>query len=266
MTRKIAFINEKGGTCKTTLSVNVAAYFAQKRGMKVLLVDMDTQGHAGKSVGLDVRSIRPNVFHLLSDRSVRFEDVVQSTAIPNLSVLPSYKEMSELPVAIASDPRRVFRLAERLDSPEVRAFDVVVFDSPPSMGLTTQNILAAATEVVVPVALTYLSLDGCAEVAETVRTVAEEHHRPDLRVTLVVPTLYRKTAMADEILAKLRNYFPERCATPLGMNVKLDEAQSHGKTIWEYSPSSKGATMIQEIAEQVLAAGERARDEVAHVA
>jgi chromosome partitioning protein len=266
-TRKIAFINEKGGTCKTTLAVNVAAYLAQEKGLKTLVVDLDTQGHAGKSLGLDVRTISPNVFHLLSDPSVTFEEVVQPTAIENLFVLPSYKDMSELPVAIAADPRRAHRLADRLEEPAVRDFDAVIFDAPPSMGLTTFNILVAATEVVIPVALTYLSLDGCAEMVETVRRVADEHHRPDLHVSLVVPTLHRNTALASEILEKLRTHFPDRCArSALGMNVKIDEAQSHGKTIWEYAPRSKGAQMLAEIAEEVFAAGEGARSELPHVA
>ncbi len=251
--RKIAFINEKGGTCKTTLAVNVAAYFAQKKGLRTLLVDMDTQGHAGKSVGLDVRNLTPNVFHLLSDPSVPFEAVAQPTAIPNLTVLPAYKEMSEFPVAVANDPRRAWRLADRLASPAAQGFDAILFDAPPSMGQATFNILVAATEVVIPVGLTYLSLDGCAEVVETVRRVAEQHQRPDLHVSLVVPTLYRKTTLADEILEKLKSYFPDRCAkNSLGMNVKIDEAQSHGQTIWEYAPWSRGAQMLQEIAEEVF--------------
>jgi chromosome partitioning protein len=253
--RRIAFINEKGGTCKTTLAVNVAAYFARRLGMRVLLVDLDTQGHAGKSLGIDVRAVRPNVFHLLTDPSVRLGDAICPTATANLCVVPSYKQMSDFPVAVAHDPRRALRLADRLQS-EASGYDAVLFDAPPSMGLTTFNILAAATEVVIPVALTYLSLDGCAEVVQTVQKVAQEHARPDLRVSLVVPTLYRKTALADEILAKLGEYFPHCLAkTPLGLNVKIDEAQSHGQTIWEYAAWSRGAQMLEAIALEVHQAG-----------
>lgn len=254
-TRRIAFINEKGGTCKTTLAVNVAAYFALKRDMRVLLIDLDTQGHAGKALGVDVRTVDPNVFHWLSDRSVTFADVKHETAVKNLTVVPAYKQMSEFPVTVAQDPRRAYRLAERLED-EARGFDLIVFDSPPSMGLTTYNILVAATEVVLPVALTYLSLDGCAEMVETVRQVGEAHDREDLQVSKVVPTLYRKTQLADEILSKLRAHFGERCAAAmLGMSVKVDEAQSHGQTIWEYAPKSKGAQMLEEIALEIFDSG-----------
>ncbi len=258
--RRLAFINEKGGTGKTTLAVNVAAYLALKKGLKVLLVDLDTQGHAGKSLGLDVRTLDPNVFHLLVDPSVRFDDVVQPTAIDTLWVLPAYKQMADFPVAVAADPRRAFRLADRLDAAEVSGFDIMVFDAPPSLGLTTTNILVAATEVVIPVALSYLSLDGCAEVVDTVRQTAEQHQRPGLGVSLVVPTMYRKTALADEILGRLQTHFPGKCAkTPLAMNVKIDEAQSHGKTIWEYAPKSKGAQMLEQICEEILAASPGAK-------
>ncbi|NMO23224.1 ParA family protein [Pyxidicoccus fallax] len=250
--RRIAFINEKGGTCKTTLAVNTAAWLARERGLRVLLVDLDTQGHAGKVLGVDVRTLKHHVFHLLTDEAVRFEDVVQRSGVEGLDVVPSYKEMADFPTAVAGDARRAHRLAERLEAAQAAGYDVVVFDAPPSMGLTTRNILVAATEVVVPVALTYLALDGCAELADTVRQVGEAEGRPELRVTKVVPTLYRKTALATAILERLKAYFPDAlAATPLGYDVKVDEAQSHGKTIWEYAPKSRGAQMLAAIAAEL---------------
>ncbi|MDQ3264590.1 MAG: ParA family protein [Myxococcota bacterium] len=254
--RRIAFINEKGGTGKTTLAVNVAAYLAMHKQMRVLLVDLDTQGHAGKALGLDVRGISPNVFHLLSDPEVTLQQVIHPSAIPGLEVIPSYKQMSEFPVVAHARPRKEHLLAARIEEAAALGYGAVVFDAPPSLGLTTINILCAASEIVVPVALSYLSLDGCAEVVDTVRLVAEQHGRSQLRVTRVVPTLYRKTALADAILAKLHEYFPHEVArTPLALNVKIDEAQSHGQTIFEYAPTSKGAALLAEIAEELYLAG-----------
>ncbi|RKH09994.1 ParA family protein [Corallococcus praedator] len=250
--RRIAFINEKGGTCKTTLAVNTAAWLALTKHCRVLLVDLDTQGHAGKSLGLDVRTLPRNVFHLLTDPDVTLASVIQPTGVSGLDVVPAYKEMADFPVVVAQDARRAHRLADRMREAEAAGYDVVLFDAPPSMGLTTRNILVAATEVVVPVALTYLALDGCAELAETVRQVGESEGRPDLRVTKVVPTLYRKTALATAILERLKTYFPDAlAATPLGYSVKVDEAQSHGKTVWEYAPRSPGARMLAAIAAEI---------------
>lgn len=251
MSRRIAFINEKGGTGKTTLAVNVAAYLAEKRKQRVLLVDLDTQGHAGKCLGVDVRTVSPNVFHFLTDPSVTLDEVLSPTSSANLFVLPSYKQMADFPLAVAQTPRREFLLRDKLAAVEGR-FDVILFDSPPSLGLTTHNILAAANEVVVPVALSYLALDGCAEMVSTVERVARELAHPQLHISRVVPTMYRKTALADEILEKLRGYFPEKCSEPLPMNVKIDEAQSHAQTIWEYSPWSRGAALLQKAAEEIF--------------
>jgi chromosome partitioning protein len=250
--RRIAFINEKGGTGKTTLAVNVAAWLAERRRARVLLVDLDTQGHAGKSLGLDVRTLERNAFHWLTDPAVTLSSVVRETSVPGLTALPAYKEMADFPLAVASSPGRDRLLADRLSS-EASGYDFVVFDAPPSLGLTTRNILLAASEVVVPVALTYLSLDGCAEVVHTVEEAAERSSS-GLHVSRVVPTHYRRTALADAILEKLHTYFPGRVSPPLGFNVRIDEAQSHGKTIWQYAPRSRGAEMLAEIARDILRA------------
>lgn len=257
--RRIAFINEKGGTGKTTLAVNVAAWLAREKRQRVLLVDLDTQGHAGKSLGLDVRSLTPTAFHWLSDDNVGLDQVVRASAVERLSVIPAYKELGELPEALAGNPRARWRLAARLDAEVAERFDVVIFDAPPSMGLASRNVLHAATEVVVPVALTYFALDGCAEIVRTVDELREAHPEVRAEVTRVVPTLYRRTSLADEILGKLKDYFPGKVTSPLGFNVKIDEAQSHGRTIWEYAPRSRGAELLTAIAREVHQAGAPSR-------
>jgi chromosome partitioning protein len=254
--RRIAFVNEKGGTGKTTLAVHVAAWIARARKLRVLLLDMDTQGHAGKTLGLDVREIQPNVFDFLTDRSVDLARVRHATEVPGLAVVPAYKQMAGLAAALGSGPSAAERLAERLDEFGSEQ-DVVVLDGPPSLGLSVTAMLMAATEVVVPVALTYLALDGCAEVARSVERVAAEHHRPGLRVTAVVPMMHRRTALAEAVRERLEAYFPGRVTPPLGVNVAIDEAQSHGKTVWDYAPRSKGAEMMSAVAEAVWTLGER---------
>ena len=263
--RRIAFINEKGGTCKTTLCVNVGAYLARELGKRVLVVDLDTQGHAGKSLGLDVRNLRPNVFDLLTDDSLTVNQVARATATPGLDVVPSNKAMSEFPLDVAARKDRNQLLDRKMRG--LSLYDFILYDAPPSMGLTTLNVMAACEEVVIPVALTYLGLDGCAEMVETVTRAAREHARPELHVAMVVPTLYRKTALADAILEKLRAYFPQEIsAAALGYSVKLDEAQSHGQTIGEYAPSCSGAKMVRAIADELVERGGRQRKPTAPVA
>jgi chromosome partitioning protein len=250
--RRIAFVNEKGGTGKTTLAVHLSAWAAEKRGQRVLLVDLDTQGHAGKSLGLDVRTLTPNAFHWLTDASVSLADVARPTAFPNLRVVPGYKQLQGLSQALAGERAPLHRLAERLAESD-SAFDVVVFDAPPSLGPAVSNILVASTEVVLPVALTYLALDGCAEVAQTVVRVAAEESVPGLHISAVVPMLVRRTSLAAAILERLETYFPGKVTPGLGVYVKIDEAQSHGQTIWEYAPSGQGAQSMRTVVEAIWA-------------
>jgi len=180
--------------------------------------------------------------------------VTRPTAVPNLWLIPSWKEMAEFPTRAANDPQRARLLAKKLADVDAR-YDFVIFDAPPSFGLVTTNVLLAAEEIVIPVATTYLALDGCAEMVATVERVSKEYEHPKLRVTQIVPTLYRKTQLADEIVEKLKQYFPKKVTEPMSLNVSIDEAQSHGKTIWEHAPWSRGATLMQTVAERI----ERAR-------
>jgi chromosome partitioning protein len=249
--RRVAFINEKGGSCKTTLCVNVGAWLATGRSLRVLIADLDTQGHAGKSLGVDVRGLSPTIHEwLLGEAS--FEAVVRPTPVPGLDLLPANKVLAGLPVALAAAEDRAGRLAARLAELPAGRYDAVLIDSPPSRSLVTENVLAAADAVVVPVALTYLALDGCAEMVESLADLrAARGAAPEL--ALVVPALYRKTQLADEILQKLRERFPRELShTVLGWSVKVDEAQSHGRTVFEHAPRSPGAVALAEIADEVL--------------
>lgn len=252
--RRIAFINEKGGTCKTTLAVNVAAWFASTRGARVLLCDLDTQGHAGKSLGIDVRRLERTVADLLYDPEVQVNDVLVRTQVTGLDLLPANKDLARFPLECSGYADRDERLSSKLS--DLAGYDYVIFDAPPSMGLVTRNILRAAEEVVIPVAMTYFALDGCAEVQQTVESLRAELGHHSLGITLVVPTLYRKTALADAILEKLQEQFPDSlCRTVLGWNVQIDEAQSHGKTIWEHAPASRGALHLEAIARELAVRG-----------
>ena len=252
--RRIAFVNEKGGTCKTTLAVHTAAWLATKRGARVLLCDTDTQGHAGKSLGIDVRELDVSMAEFLHDPEVALSEALLPSPLPGLDVLPSNKRMADFVMGVASDPDRDRRLQRRLA--DLAGYDYVIFDAPPSMGLVTNNVMLAAEEIVVPVAMTYFALDGCAEILATVDSIRARFDHRRLHVSMVVPVLYRKTALADEILEKLRERFPEEiCRTVLGYSVQIDEAQSHGSTVWEHAPNSKGAAALEAIAMELATRG-----------
>jgi chromosome partitioning protein len=249
--RKIALVNEKGGTCKTTLAVNVGAFLALEKQLRVLLVDMDPQGQVGKALGIDVYDSGRTVYDLLSDPKLRPADVIQPTRIIGLDVIIANKALIDFPFTVARDAAPERKLQQKFDSLE--GYDYLIFDSPPSLGLTTINIMLAVEEIIIPVALTYFALDGCSEIVETINSVSESFGRPDLHVSMVVPTFYRNTRLANEIMEKLKEHFGSKLArTVIRYNVRIDEAQSHGLTIWEYDPSSAGAEMFREISQEVL--------------
>lgn len=245
----VAFINEKGGTGKTTLAVNFAAFFVLGLRKRVLLLDLDSQGHAGKSLGVDVRQLPFTSFELLTGPNPDIRAAIVPTRIKGLDVICANKRLSGFAGAVANDPEAELRLRRLLAGLSHTRYDYVFIDSPPSAGPITQNILAAADFLLIPVALTYLSFDGCAEVLASLNELRAR--RPDVaaQVALVVPTMYRATRLANEIVGKLASYFPQSVSsTVLGFHVRIDEAQSFGKTIWEYEPEGKGALMLKALA------------------
>ena len=168
---------------------------------------MDTQGHAGKSLGVDVRGLHPTVHEWLLGE-VPFEAAVRPTAVPGLDLLPANKALA----GAAGGPRRGAGPGRPAGGAPRRrcrpaATTRCCIDSPPSRSLVTENVLRAADAVVVPVALTYLALDGCAEMVESLRELEAARGRAPA-LALVVPALYRKTQLADEILAKLAERVP----------------------------------------------------------
>ena len=260
--RRVAFINEKGGSAKTTLVANLGAYLALHRGRRVLGIDMDPQGQLAKVLGVDHRAPARTAIDLLLDHA--FGEATRARSAPALPIVKTRIRGLDLIVANKSlglfpawqdrdDPDPTARLCAALDAaPEVARYDFVLFDAPPSFGPLTLNVLRAAEEVVVPVPLTYLALDGCAELMRTLATVRERYGHPRLRVAMVVPTFYRRTKLAHDILEQLKARFPKEIAHGvIGFHVRIDEAQSKGLSVFEYAPSDRGARALAELAEEL---------------
>ncbi len=272
--RRIAFINEKGGSAKTTLVANIAAYLALKRGRRVLAIDLDPQGQLGKVLGVDVRHTGRSAIDLLLDSVLDDASLdvpgprasvdpasnlpITPTRIPNLDLVVANKALALFPSWDGGEGDVTERLAKTLHGlQELEGYDVVLFDAPPSFGPLTLNVLRAADELAVPVPLTYLALDGCAELVRSVSMVRGRYGHRRLRIGMVIPTFYRRTRMAHEVLDRLKSRFAKELAqTVVGFHVKLDEAQSRGLSIFEYAPSSRGARAMAALAEELELRGE----------
>ncbi|MBI3585054.1 MAG: ParA family protein, partial [Nitrospinae bacterium] len=206
-------------------------------------------------LGLDVKKIDDTIFDALVNEDLKLIDVIRKTSLKNLDIAPSNKFLTDFVINVASHEDRHLKLTKKID--QLNGYDYLLIDCPPSLGLLTVNILLAVTEVIIPVSLTFLALDGCAEIVDTVRTIKRNFAKNDLDITMVVPTFYRNTNMANAILEKLRTYFGNRVSdTIIKFDVKIDQSQSFGKTIYEFAPDSTGAKMMGELAKEVMAIGE----------
>jgi chromosome partitioning protein len=255
---------------------SLAAYYALRRGRRVLAVDLDPQGQLGKALGVDPRGARRSAVDLVVASLVdpaALDDAPAAAGDADLPLVPS--RIAGLDLIVAN---KALALHARLDEAEgdttdrlrrrlaasarARGYDFVLIDAPPSFGPLSLSVLRAAEELVVPVPLTYLALDGCAELIRTLATVRARFGNRDLRVSMVVPTFYRRTRLAHQVLERLKQRFPkEICSTVLGYHVRIDEAQSRGLSIFEYAPADRGAQALAAIAEELEArAPEGARE------
>jgi chromosome partitioning protein len=245
---------------------NLAAYYALRRGRRVLALDLDPQGQLGKVLGVDVHAARRSAVDLVVSALVDPESLDEDAqAADDLPAIPTRIDGLDLVVANKAlalhagwedgDDDPTGRLRRRL-ARSARSYDFVLMDAPPSFGPLTLNVLRAADEVVVPVPLTFLALDGCAELLRTIRTVRTRFEHRALRVSMVVPTFYRRTRLAHEVLESLKQRFPKEIgATVLGYHVRIDEAQSRGLSIFEYAPGDRGARALAAVAEELEARG-----------
>jgi chromosome partitioning protein len=243
---RLAVFNHKGGTGKTTTSVNLAAGLAEA-GKRVLLVDVDAQGNVGASLG--IRGNR-TMYHVL----VLGQDP-REAAVPvraNLEVITSNETLAAAELYLAGRPNRDRILRERMLPAD--DYDVVVLDCSPSLSLLNQNALVFADHVIIPVSCDYLSLVGVKQVIKTLSNV-HEHLKHPVRILGVVPTFYdSRHKIGREVVETLKTKFGELCFPTVRANTKLREAPAAKQSIFEYAPDSAGADDYRAIVEKVLAA------------
>lgn len=260
-TRVVAFLNQKGGVGKTTTTVNLGAAIAEQ-GRRTLLVDLDPQGHATLHLGIEPKPDAPTVYDLFVDPEADVDAAIVA-ARPNLDVLPSVVDLAAAESELAAIPDRNRILANRLSSILPR-YEFVLLDCPPSLGLLTLNALALAREVMVPMQAHFLALQGVGKLLETVGLVAKSVN-PSLRVTGIVLCMHEPNiSHQKEVVADLDAFFEEARSTdvpwnvcrvlrpPIRRNIKLAEAPSFGKTIFDYEPWCPGAVDYRKLAEQLV--------------
>ena len=232
--QRLAIFNHKGGTGKTTTSVSIAAGLAA-RGLRVLLVDTDSQGNVGVSLGVKAER---TLYHVLvmgtrpADAAVRVR--------PNLDLVVANETLAAAELYLAGRQNRDRVLRDRLVS-AFDAYDVVLLDCSPSLSLMNQNALVVADGIVVPVACDFLSLVGVRQVIKTVKNVNSLLHHP-VQIHGVLPTFYDARArICRDAVDALKEHFGDRVMPPIRAATRLKEAPAQGKTIFEYAPDSNAA-------------------------
>jgi chromosome partitioning protein len=260
--RKIAVMNQKGGVGKTTTSVNLAAGLALE-GRRVCLIDLDPQAHTSLHLGLEIVGETPTIYHAFAGEKTLAQ--VRRLVAPNLWLIPANIDLAAAEVELADTPGRELILRDTVE--QLLAgdrYDYLIMDCPPSLGVLTINALSAAEEVFIPLQPHFLALHGLSKLLETTALVTRRLNRK-LRVSGIVLCMHESnTRLAADVAADLQEFLsasdPEApwsrariFASKIRRNIKLAEAPSHGKSIFDYAPKCPGAADYLELVAEVLA-------------
>jgi chromosome partitioning protein len=243
--RRMAVFNHKGGTGKTTTTVSIAAGLAL-RGYRVLVVDTDSQGNVGVSLGVKAEK---TLYHVLV-MGLRPQDVAVKIR-PNLDLVPSNETLAAAELYLAGRQNRDRILRERLAAAQDH-YDIILLDCSPSLSLLNQNALVFAEGLFVPVACDFLSLVGVRQVIKTVKNVNALLHHP-VQIYGVLPTFYDARArICRDAWGTLKEHFGERCFHPIRSTTRIKEAPAQGKTIFEHAPDSHAARDYQRAVDRII--------------
>ena len=251
MGQTIACTNQKGGVGKTTTVVNLATYLALL-GDRVLVIDLDPQGNATSGFGVDRASLEGSVYDALVDGRPLAELHVE-TPVDRLRLVPSSIALAGVEIELAGEPGRERRLGRAIAS-EREAWDWVLVDCPPSLGLLTVNALTGTDAVLIPIQCEYYALEGLTQLIATINLV-RDHLNPDLAISGVLLTMYdARTNLSAEVADEVRRHLGDAVFhTIVPRSVRLSEAPSHGLPIALYRPESKGAEAYRALALELRA-------------
>jgi len=248
----LAMVNQKGGVGKTTSTVNLGAALAEF-GRRVLLVDFDPQGALSVALGVPAHQLDRTVYNLLMDDDCSVDDVIVSTKVPGLDLVPSNIDLSAAEVALVNEVAREHALARAL-APVIDRYDYIIIDCQPSLGLLTINALTAANGVVIPLECEYFALRGVKLLTDTV-TKVQGRLNPRLQVTGVIATMYdARTLHTREVLARVVDAFGDQVFhTVISRTIKFPDATVAGEPITLFAPNSPAAESYRQLARELIA-------------
>lgn len=248
--RIIAVANQKGGVGKTTTAINLATALAAIH-KKVLIIDLDPQGNASTSLGIDKSKRNVNSYHvLIGERTC--DEVTVETEIPGLSIVPSGMDLSGAEIELVDVEEREFCLSRALKGAG-RGYDFVFIDCPPSLGLITLNAFVAAQAVLVPLQCEFLALEGVSQLVKTIERVKRSLN-PDLEIQGIVLTMFDgRNNLSEAVATDVRDFFGDKVyKTVIPRNVRVSEAPSHGRPVIVYDMKCAGSKAYLHLASEVI--------------
>jgi len=250
MSKVIAFANHKGGVGKSTCAQNLAACLATQYGQQVLAIDLDSQGNL--TDGLTRLTFNPErtSSRLLLDEAARLTDYVVNLS-PGLDVIPNLYQ-PQIEDRISKLPEQYWRLKERL-APMRSAYQVIILDTPPGLGLPTRSAIAAADEVIIVLSCWFYALKGAATVLGVIMDLQREMNRSDLPIRILLNNYDERRNLDRRIKGALQEAFgADLFRTVIHANIKIGEAASARQSIIEYRQGSVGAQDFTNLAKEVL--------------
>ena len=250
--KTIAVANQKGGVGKTTTAVNLSVCLAAK-GQRVLLIDLDPQANATSAIGFESIDGHSIYGPLIGEASV--SEKVLPTRIDNLFILPGDLDLAGAEIEVARQEDHLVRLRKALEPlKHDAAFDFIILDCPPSLGILMTNALAAADELLVPIQCEYFALEGLSKIVRITDQIKEAGANPDLKIGGILMTMYDgRTNLSQQVMEEVRKHFGDVVyKTMVPRTIRLGEAPSFGKAIIEYDPNGLGAAAYTALAEEFL--------------
>ncbi|MGN6607223.1 MAG: ParA family protein [Jatrophihabitans sp.] len=249
--RVVALCNQKGGVGKTTSAINLGAALAEV-GRRVLLVDFDPQGALSVGLGVASQHLETTVYNLIMEEGVGLDDVIVKTGVPGMDLVPANIDLSAAEIQLVGEVAREQALARAL-APAREAYDYVLIDCQPSLGLLTVNALTAAHGVIIPLECEYFSLRGVALLIDTVDKVRDRLN-PGLRLDGLLVTMYDgRTLHAREVYNRVVEGFGDAVfETVIARTVRFPETTVAGEPITTWASSSAGATAYRNLARELI--------------
>ena len=248
----VAIANQKGGVGKTTTALNLSAGLAL-RGQRVLLIDLDPQANCTSGLGVEVED-GSSMYPVLMNEATVFEKI-QPTGRENLSIVPSEMDLAGVEIELARSDDHLTRLRTILQGLKPNdLFEYCILDTPPSLGVLMTSALAAADEILIPLQCEWFGLEGLAKIVHVIDQIRGSDANPDIRLEGIVMTMYDgRTLLSRQVVEEVSRFFPDQMyTTMIPRTIRIGEAPSHGKSIFEHDADGIGAKAYGSLADEFL--------------